>query len=45
MAATVKTELVYVADPQVDQLKAQVNELKQLVRERSEERAPVCGVR
>ena len=36
---SIKTELVYVADPQVDQLKARVKELKQLVRERNEERA------
>lgn len=38
-AATVKTELVYVPDPQVDLLKSRVKELKQLVRERNEERA------
>jgi len=35
----VKTELVYVPDPQVDQLKSRVKELQQLVRERNEERA------
>jgi len=35
----VATEVVYVADPQVDLLKSRVNELKELLRERNEERA------
>lgn len=38
-AAPAKTELVYVPDPQVEVLKSRVEELKQLVRERNEERA------
>ena len=38
MVTSVKTEVVYVPDPQVDVLKARVKELKQLVRERNEER-------
>lgn len=36
---SVKTELIYVPDPQVDQLKTRVKELQDLVRERNEERA------